>query len=211
MMEFIPKQSEVSYDVPFYDEVTADAGWRGHSTSKSMDTLKAEITQAVARLGGMVVGFQRGDYRTKMGNGTYIDRPGIQVHYAIEGAPDKKNRRALFPGRLDVAALPVREPKRRSGYRDTKVRRIEQTMKMALYMTRDALDGLWFLRTLSPGFAPLMPWMLSEADPNSPTISQLWSESSVMKQLAPPEGSEWKSEGDEDEESDTVDGEFREA
>jgi hypothetical protein len=50
-------------------------------------------------------------------------------------------------------------------------------------MLRNSFDGLWFLQQLSPGFAPLMPFML--ADGNM-TVSQLWSESSMMSNLLPP-------------------------
>ena len=192
-MKFVPKTGEFSQEVPYFDEVKGDAGWKGHGTSKSMVALKAEVTQSVARLGGQVTGFVRGAY--EMENG--ISRDGFQIHYAIEDSQAN-----LHSGRIDVAALPVREPKRRSGYRDTMERRREQTLKMCLFMIRDALDGQWFLQMLSPGYAALMPWMLASGDK---TVTELWSESATMKKLLPPKDS--KFEGDEEEE--VVEGDFR--
>ena len=54
---------------------------------------------------------------------------------------------------------------------------------MALYMLREALDGTWFLRQLSPGYAPLMPWML-ERD-SGKTFTELWSDSVLGGHLLP--------------------------
>lgn len=181
-MKFIPKTGEHSQEVPYFDEVKGDAGWRGHGTSKSMIALKAEVSQSLARLGGQVNGFVRGSYEMENGE----SRDGFQIHYSIEDANAN-----LHSGRIDVAALPVREPKRRSGYRDTMERRREQTLKMCLFMIRDALDGQWFLQMLSPGYAALMPWMLAKGDK---TITELWSESATMRQLLPPKDSKFEGE-----------------
>lgn len=192
-MKFVPTTGEFSQEVPYFDEVKSEGGWKGHGTGKSMMTLKAEITQSVARLGGQVTGFVRGAY--EMENG--VSRDGFQIHYAIEDANAN-----LHQGRIDVAALPVREPKRRSGSRQTMERKREQTLKMCLFMIRDALDGQWFLQMLSPGYAALMPWMLAKGDK---TVTELWSESATMKKLLPPQDS--KFEGDD---KDVVEGDFRE-
>ncbi len=193
-MKFVPTTGEFSQEVPYFDEVKGDAGWKGHGTSKSMVALKAEVTQSVARLGGQVTGFVRGAY--EMENG--VSRDGFQIHYAIED-----HQANLHQGRIDVAALPVREPKRRTGYRDTMERRREQTLKMALFMIRDALDGQWFLQMLSPGYAALMPWMLT-GHPDAPqTITEIWSESAMMKKLLPPKGSEFETD------EDVVEGDFK--
>ncbi len=182
-MNFIPEtpKNEIQ-DVPYYDDVTSEGGWQGHSTSKSIETLKAEIIAAIGRLGGLVTGFQRGTF-------TIVDqmREGFQVLYGIE-RPDGE----FIRGRIDVAALPVRDDYKRRRSFDT---RREKSLKMALYMLRTALDGSWFLQQLSPGYAPLMPWMLAHGNK---TVTQLWQESPVMNALLPPGG------------SDFIDGEFTE-
>jgi hypothetical protein len=174
-MNFIPEQTKNSADVPYFDEVTGGAGWQGQTTNKS----------AISRLGGMVVGFQKGAFQTGEKS-----REGFRVHYTIE-APDGK----LVPGRLDIAALPVRNNRRSYQGAD---RRKEQSLKMSLFMLRDAINGLWFLQQLSPGYAPLMPFMLADKEH---TISQLWSESAVMSRLLPA-GDEDFIEGDVKEASD---------
>lgn len=192
-MEFIPEQESKALVVPYFDEVTAEGGWRGMSTGKTISTLKSEVTQAIARLGGVVAGFVFGKMVTPEG----IERGGYQIHYAIEAKGGK-----MVPGRFDFAALPVRQTSRRSRAGSLE-RQKEKSLKMGLFMTRDALTGLWFLQVLSPGFAPLMPWMVVGSGKNPPTLTQLWSESPVMKKLMPPDGSEFEEDGE------IVDGDFR--
>lgn len=187
-MVFIPEQFkyESAAEVPYFDDVTSEGGWRGHTTGKSVDALKSEIIVCITRLGGLVAGFQRGVFQI-------LDRrrEGYRIHYVVE-RPDG----SAWRGRLDVAALPVRD-----GYRLRRScdRRKEQSLKMALYMLREALDGTWFLQQLSPGYAPLMPWMLEEQ--SGRTFTQLWTESMFSTRLLPePEG-----------ETEMVDAEFQEA
>ena len=175
-MSFIPQQPRDAKDVPYFDDVTAEGGWQGHSTGKSIETLKSEASAALGRLGGLVTGFQRGMFE--------IDdkkREGFRISYVIE-RPDGSMTR----GRLDVAALPVRDIQR---LRRSYEARMNKSLKMALYMLRNALDGAWFLQQLSPGYAPLMPWMLDEQ--TSKTITQLWSESTTMSNLLPPGSSDF--------------------
>ena len=168
MTNFIPDQPKLAQDVPFYEDVTGSNGWQGQTTTKSVDTLKSEITVAVSRLGGMVTGFQKGTFQVGK-----QERQGFRVNYSIE-TPDGK----MIPGRIDIAALPVRKAPINS-YNT----RCDKSLKMALFMLRDAFDGLWFLQQLSPGFAPLMPFMLSGK--KDLTISQLWNETAMMDNLLP--------------------------
>ena len=197
MTEWIPEKTTKVLKIPYFDEVTSEGGWRGMSTGKSMDALKSEVTQAMARLDGVVAGFVHGKI-VPIKDETVPEREGFQIHYAIEAENEK-----LVPGRLDIAALPVRLKTRRSRPGSLERQR-EASLKMALFMARDALTGLWFLRVLSPGFAPLMPWMLVGKGKKAQTITQLWSESAVMKQLLPPADSEFEKDDD------SIDGSFRE-
>jgi len=175
-MNFIPDQPKSKTpDVPYFDNVSEKDGWQGQATGKSIDTLKNEITDAVRRLGGMVTGFQQGTFTISKQK-----RDGFQVHYIIED-PDGKMTR----GRIDIAALPVKEDYRLQ--RSIKTRR-EQSLKMALYMLRVALNGTWFLQQLSPGYAALLPWMLADGQR---TLTQAWSEKAMMGLLLPPGSSEF--------------------
>ncbi len=169
-MNFIPEQQNKDpQDVPYFDDVSSTDGWEGQSTSKSIDKLKLEVVAALERLGGTVRSFQRGTFVVGKKK-----REGFQIHYIIE-QPDGSMR----PGRLDVAALPVREEYRLE--RSLASRR-EKSLKMALYMLREALNGTWFLSQLSPGYAPLMPWMLMKDDK---TVTQVWSEQVFTGNLLP--------------------------
>lgn len=186
-MDFIPEQAKGEpAKVPYFDDVTAEAGWRGHTTGKSLDTLRSEIMTSISRLGGLVTGFQRGTF--------HIDdqkREGFRIHYVVE-----QSNGTMWRGRLDVAALPVKED---YSLRRSYDRRKEQSLKMALFMLREALDGTWFLQQLSPGYAPLLPWMLEQK--SGKTFTQLWSESVFSTHLLP----EPKEDGE------VVEAEFREA
>lgn len=182
-MNFIPEQPKQSANVPYYDDASKEDGWQGQATTKSIKALQAEIIEAIGRLGGMVINFQRGTFE-----GEVKPRDGFRVHYVVEAADGSQ-----MPGRIDIAALPVKPDTYRSSSYD---KRREASLKMALYMLRVALDGTWFLQQLSPGYSALVPFMLGSG--TDKTISQLWSESPAMNNLLPP--------GNED----LIDGEFEE-
>lgn len=170
-MNFIPDTSNnKSVEVPYFDDVTSDSGWQGQTTSKSIETLKSEIMSSINRLGGLVTGFQRGQFIVGSQK-----RDGFRLTYVVETPTGQ-----MVPGRIDIAALPVKGD--HSLRRSYETRR-EKSLKMALYMLRTALDGTWFLQQLSPGYSALMPWMLASGEK---TISQLWGESPVMARLLPP-------------------------
>ena len=167
-MNFVPDLPKQAADVPFFEDVEASDGWQGQTTQKSMDSLKSEVAIAVSRLGGIVVGFVKGSFDNRM---------GFRLHYTITALDGM-----LIPGQIDIAALPVRGPKRHYDNK-TKEHAQEQSLKMALFMFRNALSGLWFLQQLSPGYAPLMPFMIMQ---DGKTVTQIWSEQSNMKMLVPP-------------------------
>lgn len=165
-MNFTPHQPEAKR-VPYFEDVRASDGWEGQGSEKSIDTLRAEVAEAVQRLGGFVAAFREGNFEIDG-----LNRPGLQLYYTIAGAP----------GRLDIAGLPCRNPANERRSRNN-------SLKMALYMVRNALNGMWFLQQLSPGFAPLMPFMI--ADRNGNTVSQLWAQGSGMAALLPPSDSDF--------------------
>lgn len=169
MFDFIPDQKQ-SMSIPYFEDVSRDEGWQGYSTTKPIKKLQSEIGDAIGRLGGIVSSFQRGSF-TVDGE----QREGFRVHYSIQN-PNMK----IVLGRIDVAALPVRN-RRDEAKKD-------KSLRMALYMLRNALDGAWFMQQLSPGYAALMPWMLADGDR---TVSQLWSDSPIMSNLLPPPESEF--------------------
>lgn len=180
-MNFIPETPKDNIpEVPYYDDVTSENGWQGMSTTKSIERLQGEVKYRLDRLNGIVRRFQPGQFHI----GDHV-RDGYRIHYFIE-APTGE----LISGRLDIVALPVRINRLNAA---SEKKRRESSLKMALYMLEISLAGIWFLARLSPGYAPLMPFMLADGEK---TVSQLWSESAVMSRLLPPG------------ESDFVDGEI---
>lgn len=162
-MNFIPEQSSDAQSVPFFEDARKEDGWQGHATEKSLRILQSEVTQALSRLGGIVVNFQKGSFQGE------VFRDGFRIHYVVTGSNGKQ-----VPGRIDIAALPCRS--------DTPSRR-NAALRMSLYMLRVALDGTWFLQQLSPGYSALVPFMLGKGDK---TLSQMWSDSPAMNNLLPP-------------------------
>ena len=171
-MNFVPEQNKQTQTVPYFEDTKEKDGWQGQATTKSIDRLKTEVAESITRLGGFVSGFQQGTFMVEK-----QQRQGFQIHYSIT-APNGQ----FVPGRLDVAALPVR-----SDTWDGKKK--DKSLRMALYMLREGLDGMWLFQQLSPGFAPLMPFMI--ANNEGETVSQLWAKSSVMSNLLPPGESEF--------------------
>lgn len=160
-MNFVPEDKQQGpQDVPYFDDVNSEGGWQGHTTRKTIGQLKSEIMVIISRLGGLVTGFQKGTFQAGDKK-----RDGFVLHYIIE-----QPNREVIHGQMDIAALPVRNTHSMRRSYDS---RREKSLKMALFMLRNALEGTWFLQQLSPGYAPLMPWVLAK---DGKTISQLWSE-----------------------------------
>lgn len=167
---FMPENQGVK--LPYFDDVRSSDGWEGHTTSKSIDRLIAEIQNNVALLGYVFVSCQKG---------MFGDRYGFQVHFAIRAAGGN-----LLPARLDIACLPLKPKRLRRREKDT---RVEGTQKMALYMTSKAIKGMYFLSVLSPSFVPFMSLML--ADNKGQTIGDLWVANGSLLSLMPPKDSKF--------------------
>lgn len=174
MFQFMPEQKQAA-KVPYFEDASRDEGWQGYSTTKTIRALQAEIGHAIGRLGGIVSSFQAGTFITDSQT-----RDGFRVAYTIQ-APDGRGAY----GRIDIAALPLRN-------RRDQIRK-DKSLRMALYMLRNALDGMWFMQQLSPGYAALIPWMLTDGDR---TVSQIWTDSPIMSNLLPPGESEFIIEGE---------------
>jgi hypothetical protein len=160
-MKFIPETEETKIQVPYYSEVLgrSEEGWTGHNTNRTVEEFKSEISAALGRLGAMVTGFQRGWFADE---DTGIKRQAIVIHYTVSN-----ERGELWPGKIDVAALPVN--RKRCQNEQSYDNKMDKALRMALYMALTALQGAWNMRVLSPGYAPLMPWMLT---PDGATFSE---------------------------------------
>jgi len=169
-MNFIPDTQPHSRPegVPFFDDVKSSGGWAGHTTRKPIAALQSEINDAVERLGGVIKLWQRGAFAI---DGQ--ERQGYRLEIAIE------KDGSVLPGQLDIAALPV---KKNHSLRRSLETRQKQSMKMALYMLREAFGGLWFLQQLAPGYAPLIPLLLVEG---GKTVGEMWLDAGLTSNLLP--------------------------
>lgn len=147
-MEFQPDESEQGFEVPYFEEAKSEDGIKGHRTGKDIQTLKAEIRDAIARLGGGVIGIQRGTFATDP------PRTGYVVAFLMGD----------HEGRLPVASLPIE---------NKTDRRESQALKQALFTVRDILEAQYNLKLLSPGSNPLLPYLLGDGDR---TVSEIYEE-----------------------------------
>lgn len=172
MFSFTP-DTDNQTATPFFDDVTAEDGWEGHRTGKSLETLEGEIASNFTLLGC---------YMHRIVKGRFGNRYGFQIHFTSRG---KKGERIAH--RLDIACLPLDPDKRtRTDYRskvDPEQRRIEGTQKMALFMVAKAVKGLYFLSVLAPSF---VPWMSAMLTTNDVTLGELWVTEGKLAALLPP-------------------------
>jgi len=177
VFNFKPAQKEKK--IPFFDDVKASDGWEGHTTSKSIDKLQSEISTNLSLIGCVFSGCIAG---------TYGDRHGFQIHFAMKDGSGR-----MIPSRLDISCLPLNPKYRhrsRSYGRGSKDPRIEGTQKMALYMCAKAIKGMYFLNVLSPSFIPFMSLMLNA---QNETLGQVWIQSGGLAALMPPKDAKFQS------------------
>ncbi len=165
-MKFIPDDPGTQADVPFIEDARAEDGWKGQETSQSVEQLRAKISAEIGRLGGTVTSFMRGEFEVAEQR-----RVGAEIRYQVVNPSGQ-----AFEGRIDVAALPFRDPyngnRQHAKYKQTLANRKEATLRMALFNVHDALQSTRILQDLSPGYAALVPWLI--AGPSEETLGQMW-------------------------------------
>ncbi len=190
-MKFIPDEETTQQEeLPYYNEAKAEDGWQGMSTGKSLETLRAEISAEIGRMGGTMTGWIRGDY--KMSDEEV--RAGVEIGYQIVAGDG-----TIFKGRIAVAALPYERSTNRADSAKLNRGRAKKALRMGLYNVRESLKATRILEKLSPGYAGLMPWLLAGPEDDR-TISEIWSDEGIGSRALPP-----PSEDDE-----VVEGDFRE-
>jgi hypothetical protein len=189
-MKFIPDENGQDYDIPFFDQVSSKDGWKGQSTDKSVETLRAEISAEIGRMHGTMTGWLRGEYETENGG----RRPGIEIRYQVV----TKDGNA-YEGRIAIAALPYEVSEGRADSDRINRTRADKSLRMGLFNVRDALQSSRIMETLSPGYAALMPWLLVAGN-DGLTVSEMWAEHGMGQRALPVP----------DEDGDIVEGEIRE-
>lgn len=161
MSTFVPDIPVTTKKTIYFEDATSAEGWQGQSTTLTFDKLKSQVREVIEQIGGTVDKFLSG---TCTING--IVRDAYQVLYFVE-LPNG----SLIPGRVEVAALPIKMSYRT---RRSENSRREQSRKMALFMLIVSLKGARFLAELSPGYAPLMPFIM--LPDSGKTISETWTD-----------------------------------
>lgn len=146
--------------VPFFEDVTSVGGWEGHRTRQTIEKLKSEIATNLSLVGCLFTGCM---------SGSYGDRHGFQIHFAVASKTG-----VASPSRMDICCLPTRGQGNLA---------MEGTQKMALYMTAQAIKGTYFLSVLSPSYVPFMSLMLNSKDE---TLGELWMAQGSLTPLLPP-------------------------
>jgi hypothetical protein len=171
-MEFIPDStSQQRVQVPFFEDARAEDGWEGQTTRKTVRELERELATTLTRLGGGITGIKWGRF-----NDGETVREGCHLNFVLQ-----RDNGAMDAARMPLAALPCRGPNRASKTRG--VSNAEASRRMMLFMLNRAFSGLWFVQQMSPGYVPLMPFLL--VGDTGKTITQLYSEQGMFSALLP--------------------------
>lgn len=157
-VNFEPEKKNAIGNVPYFEDITGDAGFRGYSTGKSEDQLMANITAALGRLNGAIIGVRKGKW-------TDPEDPRHRARFIYEftfSMPGPGNSGSVL-GCIQVAAFPLRK------WTDKKDL---QARKMALYVLLDMLENTFNFQRITPReTATLIPFMLNK---NGVTISEAY-------------------------------------
>jgi hypothetical protein len=151
-MDFNPQSfTETKTEIPFFEDITSEGGWKGHATQKNYLTLKSEVIAALSNLGATITSWVEGKFAGKH------HRLGIKINFIVDLGNQK-----FAPGVLIVAALPVRPLK--PGASRTQIKSYEhkekKSLRMALFNIVLYFQAMHNLKMLSPGSEPLVPWLI---------------------------------------------------
>lgn len=133
--QFTPDESTSTIKVPFWEDARADSA-PGYRTRKSAEQLQSEIAHLIGRLGGQAAVFTQGIYGAGRDK-----RYGYQVSFNFLGRP----------AMMQVAALPMR--------REAPGKKRDALIH-ALYTVAEQLRAQIVARVMSPGYEPLVQFML---------------------------------------------------
>lgn len=158
-MTFIPeKPAPRGLDIPYFED-QKESKIPGRGTEKTIDALQMEITDLMLRLGAGAVRFTMGRFEGPP------PRFVFQIAFSMNG----------LPGRIDVAALPIRSL--------TDARK-DRALAQALYLLRNWLESEVFSAVYRPGAIALLPFLVGEdgrtitesfvAHEKLPSVSPYW-------------------------------------
>jgi hypothetical protein len=139
MANFVPEEDKMpALMVPFFED-QKDAKIPGRGTEKSPAELQAEVRELMTKLGAYSVMFKPGKFQ---------DNPiryGYQITFVLAGTP----------GRMDIAALPMKSEA--AGKKD-------RALAQSLYLVRNWLEAEVFSQIYRPGNVPLLPYLVGDGD-----------------------------------------------
>ncbi len=158
--EFTPLQAQSQLPkVPFFEDARADFA-PFYGTTKTPDTVQAEVIAELAKLGGYGVYFVYGAFQDGK-----LKRHGYEVRFTLNGAP----------GMFRVAGLPMRSE-------DSKKR--EKVLAQALCIVREWVKSMVTTKVFMPGTEPLAQYLL--VNPEGDTITDYIISKGKLPQLAAP-------------------------
>lgn len=132
-VQFTEENKKSTTDVPYFEEVTGDAGFRGYSTQKSEDQLMANITAALGRLGGAIISVRKGKWTDPRKRSRFI----YDLTFSMPGPGGKSS----VLGNIQVSAFPLKKWTEKKEM---------QARKMALYVLLDLLENTFNFQRIAP-------------------------------------------------------------
>jgi hypothetical protein len=137
MAKFVPMNDDSKQvKAPYFEDADARTA-PNYSSKKTLDQARAEVANALSRLGGWIVRMDEGTFEE-----AGLKRFGFQVHYQYKG----------MNGLYDVVGLPIRK------FSDGKKR---QVLVQALLTLRDWLTAAYTMKVFSSDVDPLLGNLLT--------------------------------------------------
>lgn len=154
-MQFIPDLGATERKLPYFEDATM-SGAAGNLT-KDLAYYCSQVSQAIARLDGMVIGF------TPIKSDGKPLRYGFRIAFILQGVA----------GRIDCAALPMRS--------ETPGKK-NKALSQALYLLWKKLDAEADAWVYNPGSIPLMPYLIGAS---GHTVTEELTASGILPDFKP--------------------------
>lgn len=132
-MDFLPESNLKQREIPYFED--ASISGKGGNLHKSIEGYQSDLGKAITKLGGLLTGIAPGTFSGKP------VRYGYRITFLI----------ANMPGRIDIAALPIRS--------ETQAKK-ENALKQALYLFWKELDAAGDSWVYNPNNMPLLPYLI---------------------------------------------------
>lgn len=138
--KFTPDNGSAARKVIYFEDASAENGFIGQATKKSVKELQAEMRSRMGLLKGVILSIEPGWYDT------IPRRYGAEIVFAL----------GEMRGRFNVAGLPTKHPKPTEFMRD-------KALRQAFFVVVELLKAQFQAHHFLLDFAPLLPFLMDDS------------------------------------------------